>query len=102
MNYTRGLLFASQPLFHTGLRASVAVSDAFDFKLLAVNGWNNTIDNNVGKSFGGQANFHLKHPDDAELLSVSLGSLIEPEHDDTSPIHCKPAEMASPTAKTAS
>src|SRR5262249_23935344 len=72
MNYTRGMLFGSQPLFHTVLRASFNINDAFDFKLLAVNGWNNTIDNNAGKTFGGQANFHLKNADDADMLGVSL------------------------------
>ncbi|HYP88766.1 MAG TPA: outer membrane beta-barrel protein, partial [Polyangiaceae bacterium] len=46
MNYTRSMLYASQPVTHTGLRATLAFADAFDLKLLAVNGWNNSIDNN--------------------------------------------------------
>lgn len=95
MNYTRSMLYASQPLFHTGLRASVGLSDALDFKLLAVNGWNNSLDNNVGKSFGAQLNFHLKNADDADLLSVSLGYMGGPEHDDTATVTCKAGERFS-------
>jgi hypothetical protein len=98
LNYTRGMLFASQPLFHTGLRATFAVSDAFDFKVLAVNGWNNSIDNNVGKSLGAQVNFHVKAGDGAELLTASLGYLGGPEHDDTAVITCSPGESFSESA----
>ncbi|RYZ05161.1 MAG: porin [Myxococcales bacterium] len=88
INYTRGILFYSQPLFHTGLRASFAVSEAFDFKLLAVNGWNNTIDNNVGKSLGAQLNFHVKKDDGADVFGASIGYLGGPERDDTRTIGC--------------
>ena len=88
MNYTRSMLYASQPVVHTGLRATFTVSDALDFKVLAVNGWNNSIDNNVGKSFGAQVNYHLKS-DDADLLGLSLGYLGGPEHDDTLNVACE-------------
>ncbi|MES1185418.1 MAG: outer membrane beta-barrel protein, partial [Myxococcales bacterium] len=93
MNYTRSMLYASQPVFHTGLRASFAVSDLFDFKVLAVNGWNNTIDNNVGKSFGAQLNFHLKNSEDADVVGISVGYLGGPEHDDTLVVHCGVGEQ---------
>src|SRR5205814_2189816 len=49
---TRSTLFFCQPLFHTGLRVDIPVNDQFDIKLFAVNGWNNSIDNNSGKTFG--------------------------------------------------
>lgn len=88
MNYTRSMLYASQPVVHTGLRASFAIADSFDFKVLAVNGWNNTIDNNVGKTFGAQLNFHLRDSEDADLLGVSVGYLGGPEHDDTLVVKC--------------
>ena len=52
MNYTRSILFATQPLFHTGLRLDYAASDQLDIKVFAVNGWNNSLDNNSGKTFG--------------------------------------------------
>jgi hypothetical protein len=52
MTYTRSTLFFFQPLFHTGLRLDYAVSDQLDLKFFAVNGWNNSVDNNSGKTFG--------------------------------------------------
>jgi hypothetical protein len=100
MNYTRSMLYASQPVFHTGLRGSFAFSDAFDVKVIAVNGWNNSIDNNVGKSFGAQLNFHLRDADDADLLGVSLGYLGGPEHDDTATITCDNGSVFDPQAKS--
>lgn len=99
-NYTRGLLFATQPLFHTGLRATFAVSDAFDFKLLAVNGWNNSIDNNVGKSLGAQVNYHLKRRDGSELLTAALGYMGGPEHEDTAVVTCRANETFSESQAT--
>jgi hypothetical protein len=98
INYTRGILFYSQPLFHTGVRASFAVSEAFDFKLLAVNGWNNTIDNNVGKSLGAQLNFHVKKDDGGDLLGASIGYLGGPERDDLTTINCADGTEFSPNA----
>jgi hypothetical protein len=94
------MLYVSQPVFHTGVRASFVIADAFDFKLLAVNGWNNTIDNNVGKSFGAQANFHLKNRDDADLLGASLGYMVGPEHDDTATVHCAAGQEFSASSST--
>jgi hypothetical protein len=107
MNYTRSMLYASQPVTHTGLRATFAVADALDFKLLAVNGWNNSIDNNVGKSLGAQATFHLKGHEDGDLLTASLGYMGGPEHDDTLVVTCGPgtafvASSASCIASSAS
>ena len=100
MNYTRSMLYVSQPVVHTGLRGSFAISEMFDFKLLAVNGWNNSIDNNVGKTFGAQANLHLKNSDDADLLGVSLGYLGGPEHDDVLVVRCGPGEQFSEDSPT--
>jgi hypothetical protein len=96
MNYTRSMLYKSQPVTHTGLRATFAISDGFDFKLLAVNGYNNSIDNNVGKSFGAQLNFHLRNSEDADLLGVSVGYLGGPEHDDVLVVKCGAGELFSP------
>jgi hypothetical protein len=57
INYTRGALYnLAQPFFHTGLRAD-GVFGPVTVKLMAVNGWNNTIDNNQAKSFGGQVSY---------------------------------------------
>ncbi len=98
LNYTRGLLFASQPLFHTGLRGSFAISDAFDFKIIAVNGWNNTFDNNAGKSLGAQLNFHVHGRDGEDLLGASLGYMGGPERDDHDTVVCSQENTKVDTA----
>lgn len=78
INYTRGYLYnLAQPFFHTGLRAEIGLGDMLTLKLLAVNGWNNTIDNNRGKSFGAQL---VAAP--AEGATFSLGYLGGPEEAD--------------------
>ncbi len=100
MNYTRSMLYASQPVTHTGLRGTFSISDAFDFKILAVNGWNNSVDNNVGKTFGGQLNFHFKNAEDNDLVGISVGYLGGPEHDDTLVVKCGAGELFSPNSTT--
>lgn len=77
LNYSRGALYwLGQPLFHTGLRADWQASEAFVFRLIAVNGWNNTGDNNLGKSVGAQAGWT------SEKAAVTLGWLGGPENAD--------------------
>jgi Putative beta-barrel porin-2, OmpL-like. bbp2 len=79
--YTRSLLFQlNQPLFFTGLRFDFAAADAVDLKLFVANGWNNTIDNNTGKTFGGQ--LMLKPMD---TLSFYIGGEAGPEQSDFLP-----------------
>jgi hypothetical protein len=79
INYSRGLLYnLAQPFFHTGLRADWAINDVFTFKAMAVNGWNNTLDNNRGKSLGLQV---AAAP--SEKISFSLGYMTGPEQADT-------------------
>jgi Putative beta-barrel porin-2, OmpL-like. bbp2 len=56
MNYTRSALFATQSVHHTGIRIDLPLADQFDLKLFVVNGWNNVIDNNAGKTIGASAN----------------------------------------------
>jgi Putative beta-barrel porin-2, OmpL-like. bbp2 len=78
MEYTRSLLFnLNQPVFFTGLRFDYAASDMFDLKLIAANGWNNTFDNNRGKSFGAQI---MLKP--ADPLVLYLGYMGGPEQPD--------------------
>jgi hypothetical protein len=101
LNYTRSLLYwLAQPSFHTGLRANFVVADAFDFRVLAVNGWNNTIDNNVGKTFGVQGTFHVRNADGSDMLTASLGYMIGPERDDTALIQCEAGQVFSADAST--
>ena len=52
-NYSRGLLFAlAIPYFHFGTSAKYAFKSKFALTGYLVNGWNNSIDNNSGKTTG--------------------------------------------------
>ena len=52
-NYSRGLLFAlAIPYFHFGTSAKYAFNSKFALAGYLVNGWNNSIDNNSGKTTG--------------------------------------------------
>jgi len=92
MEYTRSLLFTlNQPLFFTGLRLDYAPIDMIDVKLIAANGWNNTIDNNRGKTFAAQ--LMVKAADQAIFY---IGYAGGPEQTDSPAI--APAPMGSTTA----
>ncbi|MBI5102906.1 MAG: porin [Nitrospirae bacterium] len=53
LNYSRSLLFNyAIPFTHTGLMAGYALSDQVSANLYLVNGWDNTDDNNKGKTAG--------------------------------------------------
>ena len=55
-NYSRSLLFAlAIPYYHMGARVTYPMGDAFTLSGLVVNGWNNIVDNNTGKTLGVQA-----------------------------------------------
>ncbi len=52
-NYSRGLLFSyAIPYYHFGMRAKYAFNDKYSLNAMFVNGWNNVIDNNSGKTYG--------------------------------------------------
>ncbi len=52
-NYSRSLLFAlAIPYFHFGVRTSWPMGKHFTGGFQVVNGWNNTLDNNSGKTLG--------------------------------------------------
>lgn len=52
-NYTRGLLFAwAIPYFHFGASAKYTFNTKFAVTGYLVNGWNNSVDNNSGKTTG--------------------------------------------------
>ena len=79
--YTRSLLFQlNQPVFFTGLRFDYAAADAVDLKLFVANGWNNSIDNNTSKTFGGQL---MLKPMDS--LIFYIGGAAGPEQTDFIP-----------------
>ena len=52
-NYSRSLLFFyAIPFYHFGFRAKYTFSDKANVTGYVVNGWNNIIDNNTGKTYG--------------------------------------------------
>ena len=52
-NYSHSLLFAwAIPYYHFGLRTSMPLTKSFTGGVQVVNGWNDTEDNNTGKTFG--------------------------------------------------
>jgi len=52
-NYSRGLLFSlAIPYYHLGMRAAYSPSDKLTVTGFLFNGWNNSVDNNGGKSVG--------------------------------------------------
>lgn len=96
INYTRGALFTLiQPWFHTGLRATWQLSEALALRALAVNGWNNSVDNNAGKSFGAQVEYTP-----TRRFRLKLGWLGGPEQDDTTVVSCAAAERYSAATGT--
>jgi len=101
INYTRGFLYwLAQPAFHTGFRLGADVADSFTLNALAVNGINNTVDNNIGKTFGVQGVLRVPRETDADLLTVSAGYLIGPERDDYQTIVCGEDEAFDPESAT--
>jgi hypothetical protein len=52
-NYSRGLLFTyAIPFYHFGMRAKYVFNDKYSVSGFFVNGWNNVIENNTGKTYG--------------------------------------------------
>lgn len=82
LNYTRGALYYyGQPFWHTGLRASIGVTDAFGINLMVVNGTNNiseTIDpTDDTPSFAVQATVQA-----GEVFNLALGGMMAADPDD--------------------
>jgi hypothetical protein len=98
LNYTRGVLYAlGQPHFHTGVRASLDLGEHLTLRALVANGWNNSLDNNAGKSFGLQAVARVPGSDSRDLLVASLGYLLGPERDDLANIVCPSGQQFDPS-----
>jgi opacity protein-like surface antigen len=53
-NFSRSWLFSFGPFTHTGLRASYKINDMISVLGMVANGWDNTVENNDGKSLGAQ------------------------------------------------
>ncbi|MFT3925845.1 MAG: outer membrane beta-barrel protein [Myxococcales bacterium] len=56
-NWSRSNLFFGFPFYHTGARATYALTDAWSFTLAAYNGYNSVVDNNFRKSLSTQLNY---------------------------------------------
>jgi hypothetical protein len=77
-NYSRSLLFAlAIPYYHTGLRATYPFGDRLTMAGFLVNGWNNSVENNGGFSFGVQA---VLKPTDR--LTIVQNVMLGPEQRD--------------------
>lgn len=95
INYTRGVVYwLGQPVYHTGLRATAELGRSSVLRVLLVNGWNRSVDNNIGKTLGLQYTYRLPRlpESDDDLLSVSLGYMVGPEHDDFATVTCPPGQ----------
>jgi hypothetical protein len=80
-NYSRSFLFNyAIPFTHTGLKASYAFSDALNAALYIVNGWDDSTDNNRGKSYGVSVTYAP-----AELFSLVVNGMTGPEQDEQGP-----------------
>lgn len=79
-NYSRSLLFNyAIPFTHTGFMAGYTVSDQVSANLYLVNGWDNTDDNNSGKSVGLSVGYTPM-----EQLSMLFNMMYGPERDNSS------------------
>jgi hypothetical protein len=76
-NYSRSFLFNyAIPFTHTGLRASYAFTDTLNAALYFVNGWDDSTDNNKGKSYGVSIGYAP-----VELFSILVNGMTGPEQD---------------------
>jgi Putative beta-barrel porin-2, OmpL-like. bbp2 len=77
-NYSRGLLFAlAIPYYHSGLRLTYNPSDKVTVMGGVVNGWNNIVDNNTGKTLMGAVT--LKPTGQVTVYSDYLGGPEQPD-----------------------
>ncbi len=54
-NFSRSFLFGlAIPFTHTGIRAGYTINDMISVMGMVANGWDNTVDNNDGKTLGAQ------------------------------------------------
>ena len=76
-NYSRSFLFNyAIPFTHTGLMVGYTFSDAVTANLYLVNGWDNTDDNNKGKTGGASIAFTP-----IEQIALTFNTLYGPEQD---------------------
>ncbi len=79
-NWSRSNLFYALPYYHTGLRATLSVSERHALALMVTNGWNSVVDNNAAKSV--MLQYTYTPTSDATLSALYLGGI---ERDDSDP-----------------
>jgi hypothetical protein len=72
-NWSRSTLFFALPYYHTGVRASLPVSERWAVTLAGYNGWNSVVDNNAEKSISLQATY--SDPDRLALSFLYFGGV---------------------------
>jgi hypothetical protein len=77
VNYSRSLLFNyAIPFTHTGLKMTYAFADALSASVHVVNGWDNSDDNNTGKTVG-----LVVYLAPVEMFSAYINYMTGPEQD---------------------
>jgi hypothetical protein len=79
--YSRSILFAwAIPYYHTGLRLTMPMGSRFTGGFQVVNGWNNLVDNNSGKTIGftgalnlGKGTWYLNYYAGPETAGTNTG-----------------------------
>lgn len=56
-NWSRSNLFFGLPFYHTGVRATYAITDEWAITVAGYNGWNSVVDNNNEKSLSAQLTY---------------------------------------------
>lgn len=82
-NYSRSVVYLAQPRFFTGFRLTWSPISDLALRVFAVNGWDHTVDNNAGKTFGGQI---IITP--ARAFDLRLGYMIGAERNDSQVTQC--------------
>jgi hypothetical protein len=74
-NYSRGLLFSyAIPYYHFGIRAKYSFNDKYSLTGYVVNGWNNLVENNTGKTYGMSLGWNV-----TKKISVTQNYMAGPE-----------------------
>jgi hypothetical protein len=77
-NWSGSNLFFALPYYHTGLRATYELTDRLSVTAAVMNGWNNVVDNNDGKSV--EAHVKYSVPDKATLQILYFGGVERPSN----------------------
>lgn len=75
-NWSRSNLFFGLPFYHTGVRASYALTDEWTVTLAGYNGWNSVVDNNDEKSVSAQLTYERS---DVSASLLYFGGIERPQ-----------------------